>query len=48
MTTTTERRRRATRKFMLRVAELKIKIHGLKDTPEEYVQKCQEENRRGD
>jgi len=40
-------RKEATRKTILRIAELKIKAYGLKDTPEEYVRKCQKlEGRR--
>ena len=35
-----ERRREATRKTMLRIAELKIAAYGLKDTPEEYIRKA--------
>ena len=31
----------ATKKVMLRIAELKNKAYSLKDTPEEYVKKCQ-------
>lgn len=42
MTNVTDRQRKATREFMLRVAREKIRIHGLKDTPEEYVRKSME------
>ena len=37
----TERQKRATSAFMLRIAAAKIREHGLKDTPQEYVAKCQ-------
>lgn len=33
-----------TRKAMLRIAVLKIKAYNLKDTPEEYIKKCQKKN----
>ena len=35
-----DRQKEKTRQTMLRIAELKIKAHGLKDTPEEYVKKA--------
>ena len=39
-------RKTATRKTMLRIAGLKIKAYGLKDTPEEYIEKCQQKTTR--
>lgn len=39
-----DRRSKATRRTMLRIAELKIQIHGLKDTPEAYIEKCKKRN----
>ena len=33
-------RKEATKNVMLRIAELKIKAYGLKDTPSEYVKKA--------
>lgn len=38
----TQRRLEATRRTMLRIAELQIKRFGLKCTPQEYVAKCQQ------
>ena len=38
----TARQKEATRRFMLRVAALKIQAHDLDDTPAEYVRKTQE------
>ena len=35
-----ERRKKATEKTLLRLAELKIKAFNLKDTPEQYIDKC--------
>jgi len=32
-------RKAATKKVMMRIAELKIAAHDLKDTPEKYVEK---------
>ena len=40
---TSDRRKKATMNFMLKIAEHKIATHGLKDTPEEYVKKAQDE-----
>lgn len=37
-----ERRLERTAAVMRRIAKLKIQAHGLKDTPEEYIAKCQE------
>jgi hypothetical protein len=37
---TAERRRMVGVAFQLRIAKLQIKLHGLNDTPEEYVAKC--------
>ena len=34
--------REATAKVIRRIAELKIQYYDLKDTPEEYIEKCRE------
>ncbi len=36
-----ERRKKATSKILLRIAELQIKKFSLKDTPEDYIKKAQ-------
>jgi hypothetical protein len=40
-----ERRKNATHKVLVKIAELKIKEHNLQDTPEQYIIKCM--SRRG-
>ena len=39
-----ERRKQITNNVMLRIAELKIAAYGLKDTPQEYVEKAKAKN----
>lgn len=39
-----KRRQERTAEVIRRIAELKVQALGLKDTPEEYIAKCQERN----
>lgn len=43
----TERQRKATRRVMERIAELKIKHLGLDDTVDEYIEKVKQKTRGG-
>ena len=46
METTEQRRKRLTSAFIHRIAKIRIEQCGLKDTPDEYIKKCEENTRK--